>query len=351
MSTHTSTRIAAIVDSQRLATYDPPMTGDALAPGSELFGYAIQRVIGKGGMGTVYLAKQLSLGRQVALKVLHPSRIKNQQQIDQFVREAQNAGRFNHPHLVLVHDAHVDAERGLYCYSMEYVPGRTLARMVVERGPLAPSTALHLVYQVAKALAHAHRAGLVHRDVKPDNILVADNGLAKLADLGLVHDKLEGVGSSGRSVLSLVGTPEYSSPEQSRDPKRVTAASDVYSLGACLYFALTGRPPFVGTTVIDTIVKAATETVELPSNLEAGQRTLLGHLLARSASERFADGEAVVLALEALARGGAVTVDQPADDDDTLSDEDAVEDKDAPASGDASSKSNRFRRVRRRRRH
>ncbi len=341
------------MDSPRPAAYDLPMTGDALAPGSELFGYAIQRVIGKGGMGTVYLAKQLSLGRQVALKVLHPSRLRSQPQIDQFVREAQNAGRFNHPHLVLVHDAHVDAARGLYCYSMEYVPGRTLAKLVSERGPLGASTALHLIYQIAKALAHAHRAGLVHRDVKPDNILVADNGLAKLADLGLVHDKLEGVGSSGRSVLALVGTPEYSAPEQSRDPKRVTAACDAYSLGACLYFALTGRPPFVGTTVIDTIVKAATETAELPDHLEAGQRVLLGHLLARSPVDRFADGDAVVQALEALARGGEITVDQPADDDDTLSDEDAVEDKDAPAAGDASAsgKSNRFRRVRRRRRH
>ena len=343
------------VDSRRDRAYEPTTMaapGEELTAGTEIFGHLIQRVIGRGGMGTVYLAKQISLNRQVALKVFHPSRIRNQQQVDQFLKEAQNAGRFNHPHLVLVHDAHADAARGLYCYSMEYVPGRTLSKLVVERGALPVSTALHLMYQVAKALAHAHKHGLVHRDVKPDNILVADNGLAKLADLGLVRDRLEGMTSPGPRVLSIVGTPEYAAPEQSRNPKRATAASDVYSLGACLFFALTGRPPFTGETVIDVIVRAAMDPPELPAALEPNLRALLERLLAKDPEDRYAEGESVVAAFEALASGGDIDVDEPGtNDDDTLADEEAVDGDDRPSSGDnPASKSSRLRRVRRRRR-
>ena len=281
------------------------MDSAEVTEGSEIFGYRLEQVIGKGGMGTVFRATQLSLGREVAVKLLNPARIRNPAQIDAFLREARAAGRLNHPHLVLVHDAHADAERGLYGYSMEYVPGQTLSRMVKERGVLARSSALHIVYQIAKALGHAHRYGLVHRDVKPDNILVMAGGVAKLADLGLVRDRLEGLTPTNASgkLLTLVGTTDYSAPEQSRNPERATAASDVWSLGAVLFFMLVGRPPFSGETVIDQIVRTATEPLQCPPGMHEECRTLCAQMLAKDPNERYPDGHAVVAALENLAKG------------------------------------------------
>jgi serine/threonine protein kinase len=254
------------VDNEPLGSYDQGVMGsEAVQVGSEIFGYRLTDILGRGGMGTVYKAVQLSLKREVAVKVLHSSRIKNQAQVDKFLQEARAAGRLSHPNLVAVHDAHADPERGLYCYSMEWVAGNTLGRVLQERGPLPRPTALHILFQIAKALGHAHRNGLVHRDVKPDNILVTPQGAAKLADLGLVRDRLEGVASSGSGPrrLTIVGTPEYSAPEQSRNPAKASPASDCYSLGAVLYTMLLGKPPFSGDTVIDLIVRVANLTYNL----------------------------------------------------------------------------------------
>jgi len=208
---------------------------------------------------------------------------------------------------VLVHDAHADATRGLYCYSMEYVAGQSLSRLVQERGVLARASALPLIHQVAKALGHAHRHGLVHRDVKPDNILVAPGGVAKLADLGLVRDRLDGLApaSATGKRLTLVGSTDYSAPEQSRNPERASAASDVWSLGAVLYFLLVGRPPFSGETVIDQIVRTAIEPLALPATMPADCRALCARMMAKDPAERFPDGDAVVAALEAIAAGRA----------------------------------------------
>ena len=283
---------------------------DDIGVGSEVFGYRLEQAVGKGGMGTVYRATQLSLGRTVAVKVLNPARIRNPGQVEAFLREARAAARLNHPQLVLVHDAHADAARGLYCYSMEYIAGQSLSRLVQERGVLARASALPLIHQVAKALGHAHRHGLIHRDVKPDNILVAADGVAKLADLGLVRDRLDGLApASGTGKrLTLVGSTDYSAPEQSRNPERASAASDVWSLGAVLYFLLVGRPPFSGETVIDQIVRTAIEPLALPATMAADCRALCARMMAKDPAERFADGDAVVAALEAIAAGRAPLV-------------------------------------------
>lgn len=313
---------------------------DGLAPGTEIFGYQVESLIGRGGMGSVYLAKQLSLGRAVALKVLHASRIRNPSQVDGFLREARAAGKLNHPHLLMVHAVHADPDAGLYCYSMEYVPGSTLSRLVKDSGALTRAAALHILYQIAKALGHAHRNGLIHRDVKPDNILVMRNGVAKLADLGLVRDRLEGVVSpgSGNRILSIVGTPDYSAPEQSRNPQRVVPASDVYSLGACLFFMLASRPPFAGETVIDLIVRAATEPLSFPPAFPTDCRALCSRMLAKQPEDRFVDGEHLVAALDALAAGRQApppvirTPVPAAEGDDETVEEDEV-DEAPPATG------------------
>jgi eukaryotic-like serine/threonine-protein kinase len=293
------------VDSRPYWIYEPCMSASpgTLKAGTELFGYAITEVLGKGGMGTVYLAQQLSLNRQVALKVLSAQRSHNPEQVETFLNEARSAGRLNHPNLVLVHSVHADADKNLYAYSMEYVPGITLTGMIEKDGVVGRETALHITYQIAKALGHAHRNGLVHRDVKPNNILIARNMVAKLADLGLVRDQLEGVAGANSKRLSIVGTPEYSAPEQSRNPDRATPASDIYSLGACLYYMLHGRPPFQGDNVIDLIVRAATEPLKFDDSVSKDCGELLDMMLAKNPLDRFSNGTDVVIALDALAKG------------------------------------------------
>ena len=283
-------------------------TPKELPQGTEIFGYHIERLLGRGGMGNVYLAKQLSLDRQVALKVLHPQRLRHPTAVDSFLREAKAAGQMSHANLVAVHDVHIDAERKLYCYSMEYVQGITATRLLQSQGVLKRSQALHLIYQVAKAMGHAHRHGIVHRDIKPDNILVTQNGSAKLLDLGLVRDRIEPSSESGSRILSVVGTPEYSAPEQHRIPKQAVPASDVYSLGATLFFLLVGRPPFSGETLIDLIVRVATEQVSYPTSVPVDCRKLLDLMLAKRPADRLYDGDAVVEALKTLSEGRTPTL-------------------------------------------
>ena len=280
-----------------------------------LFGYVIERVLGRGGMGTVYLAKQVSLNRFVALKVLHPSKVKNSKAADEFFREAAAAARLNHPNLVGVHELQADTQLGLYAFSMEYVAGVTGFHLISEQGPIPRAKALHIVFQITSALAYAHKHGLVHRDIKPENVLVIDGKTAKLLDLGLAYNRLGSVGStspdrhqsSGRK-LTIVGTPDYSAPEQSRNPLNATAASDVWSLGATLYFLLTGDTPFDGETIIDLIVSAAIDPLEYPEHVTPDCRALLELMMAKDVDDRLANGDEVLVALQQVARGERPTL-------------------------------------------
>ncbi len=288
---------------------------DALHPGTLVLGYVIERVLGRGGMGTVYLARQLSLNRLVALKVLHPSRVKNPKAADDFFREAAAAAKLNHPGLVGVHDLQMDTQTGIYAFSMEYVPGRTVFELVRDDGPLSRALALTLIAQVAQAMTYAHKSGFIHRDVKPENILVVDGRTAKLLDLGLAYNRLGNLGrgsSSDRQSsmrrLTLVGTPDYSAPEQSRNPSLATYASDVWSLGATLYFMLTGRTPFDGETIIDLIVSAAIDPLEFPDQVTADCRQLIELMMAKQPIDRLADGEEVLSALQQMHRGAPPTL-------------------------------------------
>lgn len=288
------------------------MSPDALEPGVRLFGHEILRRLGRGGMGTVYLARQISLDRQVALKVLHPARVRNRQGAEDFFREARAAAALRHPHLVAIHDLHADPEAGIYAYAMDYVEGQTLARLVTDLGPLPATRALTLAGQVASALAAAHRAGFVHRDVKPENILVESGERARLLDLGLAYNRLGAVGaqvpssgSSNQRQLLIVGTPEWSAPEQHRTPHQAGPASDVWSLGATLHFALLGRPPFGGDTVIDLIVRTATLPLDLPSTLPGHLRRLLETLMAKDPEDRPQDGDAMTEVISAACQGRA----------------------------------------------
>jgi serine/threonine-protein kinase len=249
---------------------------------------------------------------------------------------------------------------------MEYVQGITASKLVQTQCVLKRPQALHLLYQVAKALGHAHRHGLVHRDIKPDNILVTQNGTAKLLDLGLVRDRFEQTAETGSRVLSLVGTPEYSAPEQHRNPKQAVPGSDIYSLGATLFFLLSGRPPFAGDTVIDLIVRVATEQLSYPNGIPTDCRRLLDLMLAKRPADRLYDGDAVVAALKSISEGHMPTLnpdgfneggttdlgeaDGDFEDAETEGDISATELPAQPQPGESSRSSVRRPRVRRRRR-
>lgn len=213
--------------------------------GLVLGSYVIQTPIGKGGMGTVYLARDTRTGDAAAIKVVSAKRAaEGERHLARFQREMVLSQKVRHPNLAMTRD--VGEVRGVHYLALEYIPGVTLYRLVTRDGPLKPPRAARLFAEVCLGLEHAHGVGLIHRDLKPTNIMVTPDDHAKVLDLGLalmegevVHDP-EVVGGRGY----IVGSVEYMAPEQTLDPSRVDARADLYSLGCTLYFALTGRGPF-----------------------------------------------------------------------------------------------------------
>ncbi len=210
-----------------------------LPEGKTLGEYRLIREIGRGGMGIVYEAEQPSLARRVALKVLPAGAALDEHLAIRFLREARAAARLSHPGIVPVFGT--GREQGVLYFAMELVDGETVAQRI-ERGPLAARDAARIASEIARALHHAHEAGLIHRDVKPDNVILDVEGRARLADFGLVHDLHAARLTRAQYVL---GTPAYTAPEQTRNAP-VDARTDVYGAGAVLYAMLAGRPPYDG---------------------------------------------------------------------------------------------------------
>ena len=254
---------------------------DATMP-STLGGYQIVQKLGQGGMGSVYLARQVSLDRNVAVKVLSPALSEDAGFVARFTREAYAAAQLTHHNVVQVYDIGEDA--GRHYYSMEFVEGQTLSGLVARDGKLDPEAAVGYTLQAARGLKFAHDQGLIHRDVKPENLLLNTQGIVKVADLGLVKKRGLGeipggnlpAGGRGASKLDAaqsinstgfdmsMGTPAYMAPEQARDAARVDGRADIYSLGCTLYDLLTGRPPFSGKTALEVITKHASEPITPP---------------------------------------------------------------------------------------
>jgi serine/threonine-protein kinase len=224
-------------------------------PTPEIPGYEILSMLGRGGMGAVYTARQKSLDRTVALKVLPPRAAKDETFIRKFISEARTVARLNHENIIAGID--VGEANGTYYFAMEHVEGESLARLIEQGGPVEEHRALEICAQMARALEHAHKHGLVHRDVKPQNILLAKNDVAKLCDLGLA--KQMGQDDKGETTGIPLGTPHYLSPEQARGEADVDIRSDIYSLGATLYHMLTGVPPFEGDSPMVLMTKHLTE--------------------------------------------------------------------------------------------
>jgi serine/threonine protein kinase len=202
--------------------------------------YELREKIGKGGAGAVYKARHQMTGQQVAIKVIPTGTAQDGALLRRFEQEFQAASQLTHPNIVQVIEFGRD-QTDAYLV-MEYVDGITLARQIKRSGPLAEQVAVRIITQVAQALQFAHERGLVHRDVKPDNILLRQDGQAKLADFGLVKDLL--VDSNLTEPLSTLGTPQFMAPEQYQNPQAVDARADIYSLAATLYMAVTGTLPF-----------------------------------------------------------------------------------------------------------
>jgi serine/threonine protein kinase len=278
--------------------------------------YQVLAPIGKGGMGAVYLARDGRDRRLLALKVLRPTpQGQERRRLDRFRREMELSRRVDHPNVCRTYEA--GEGEGLHYIAMEFIPGRTLSRLVAEGGPLPLPRAARLLAQVAAGLAHAHAQGLIHRDLKPSNIMITPLEQAKVLDLGLAL--LEGEDTDDRTLVGgkgyIIGTVDYMAPEQIADPTDVDARSDIYALGCVLYLALAGRPPFQGGTRPERARRHRTETppplTELVPGLPPAFAALVGQMLAKDPRARPATASAVETELHAWAAGEPPPSAQP----------------------------------------
>ncbi|MEZ5142966.1 MAG: Stk1 family PASTA domain-containing Ser/Thr kinase [Acidimicrobiales bacterium] len=253
--------------------------------------YELHRKLARGGMSDVYLARDLLLDRPVAVKVLFPEYAKEETFVERFRREAQAAANLSHPSIVAIYDWGQQA--GTYFIVMEYIEGRSLAEILRTEGPLHPTRAAEIGADVAAALGFAHRNGVVHRDVKPGNVMIGPQGQVKVADFGIAQAVAGGL-SSLTQTGSVMGTATYFSPEQAQG-KTVDPRSDLYSLGCVLYEMVTAQPPFTGDTPVAIAYKHVQEPPSPPSTtgiaVPAALEAIIMTLLRKSPAERYASAE------------------------------------------------------------
>lgn len=262
-------------------------------------GYRIERRLGSGGMGDVYLARQVNLDRLVAIKLLPPELAKNERFVQRFLSEAKSAAKVTHENIVAAIDA--GEAKGRTYFIMEYVEGETLFQIVRRDGALPEKRALEIARQIAKGLRHAHRAGLIHRDVKPANVMITTDGTAKILDFGLAR-KVDAQDTSAPGIVE--SSPAYASPEQARGEKNLDHRTDMYSLGVSLYELLTGRLPFLGDTPGSYFIQHATATPPTPKSLNprisGAANALVMRLLRKSRDGRFADYDELLAEIEKI---------------------------------------------------
>jgi|GEM_PF-4774609 len=259
--------------------------------GEMLDHFHLQEFIGGGGMGVVFRARDTTLDRDVAVKVVASHRIRTEDLQRRYLIEAQSTARLDHPNIAGVH--FIGHARGLSYIVFEYIDGVNLRQLVRQQGPLALAEGLNYTYQIAHALAHAWRRDVVHRDIKPSNILITREGQAKLVDLGLA--RMQQVDGSTDDELTergvTLGTFDYISPEQACDPRSADTRSDIYSLGCTLFFMLVGRPPFAGGNMMQKLLQhqddrppdLRTLRGDIPDEVSA----LVARMLEKSPADRF----------------------------------------------------------------
>jgi serine/threonine-protein kinase len=274
-----------------------------IAPDTVIDGrYRVDRRLGSGGMADVYCATDLQLGRKVAVKLLYRRFAEDEEFVERFRREASSAAGLQHPNVVAVYDR--GEWDGTSYIAMEYLDGRSLKDIVRDEGPLPPARATELILQVLKAARFAHRRGIIHRDFKPHNVLVDDEGRAKVTDFGIARAGASDMTETG----SIMGTAQYLSPEQAQG-HAVSAQSDLYSIGIMLYELLTGRVPFDGDSPVTIALKQVGEEPTPPRALNPAVPPALEAVVLRALqkdpAQRFGDADAFITALE-QARGGGV---------------------------------------------
>jgi WD40 repeat protein/serine/threonine protein kinase len=275
--------------------------------------YLLVDRLGEGGMGTVFKARHRHMGRVVALKIIRKEKLASPDAVQRFYREVQAAAHLTHPNIVLAYDAGQDGST--HFLSMEYVDGTDLARLVRESGPLPVAAACEYVRQAALGLQHAHERGLIHRDIKPHNLLLThqegpgkEKGpVIKILDMGLAlrggPDKERAITQTG----AVIGTPDFIAPEQAINSRAADIRADLYSLGCTLYFLLTGRAPFQGETLTQVLLQhqmeEATPLEQLRADTPPSVAAVVRKLMAKRPEDRFQTPAELVQVLEALAQG------------------------------------------------
>ncbi|HEV3448688.1 MAG TPA: protein kinase, partial [Gemmataceae bacterium] len=300
--------------------------GAAAAPGGEAPAaladhprYRVLQLLGSGGMGSVYKAEHRVMERLVALKVLNPELIRNSAALQRFLQEVRTAAKLLHPNIVTAHDA--DQAGDVHFLVMEYVEGVSLAELVQKRGRMPIARACECVRQAALGLQHAFEKGMVHRDIKPQNLMLSAQGRIKILDFGLARFAMEtagtaplpppGKGNQGGLTLagSIMGTPDYMAPEQAADARQADIRADIYSLGCTLYDLLTGQPPFPEGTIIQKVMAhherlprpLADFRADVPRELAA----VLARMMAKNPAERYQTPIEVVRALAVFVKPAA----------------------------------------------
>ncbi len=277
---------------------------DAKKSSQQIPGYKIKRKLGSGAMATVFMARQLSLDRLVAIKVLPRKFSDNQKFIDRFYKEGRAAAQLNHPNIVSAFDVGKAGEH--HYFVMEYVDGETVHERIKQHKRLDEAEAINIITNIARAMEHAHKRGFIHRDIKPKNIMLSSNGRAKLADLGLaraVSDTEAAKAEVGRAY----GTPYYISPEQIRGELKIGPAADIYSLGATFYHMVTGKVPYEAKNPSAVMHKHLKSELVPPDHLNpkisAGCAQVIEMMMAKSPEDRYQDATDLLVDLEHISKG------------------------------------------------
>ena len=300
-------RIAEIQTNQKPSSGTRPTRSQKKPP--TIPGYEILEVVGRGANGVVYRARQVSMDRMVAIKILAKKQGTDKGFVERFIREAQVVAKLNHENIILGID--VGESQGLHYFVMEFVDGQPVSAILKKAGRLDEKRTIQIALPILKALSHAREHDLVHRDVKPENIMIAQTGVAKLCDLGLAKQTQEGGGDLTREGIS-VGTPNYISPEQARGESEIDIRSDIYSLGASLYHMVTGSTVFTGPNPMVIMTKHVTDKPDPPikryEGVSAGLNAVIVKMMQKRREDRYQTPESVMKDLEAIMSGNSPSV-------------------------------------------
>jgi len=312
----------ALAQAKLLTRYQAARILAGKGEGLRLGQYVLLEEVGRGGMGRVFRARHEVMDRQVALKVLNRRLAKGHKAPEIFLREVRAASKLHHPNLVTAHDAWMTSVPFFLVF--EFIEGPTLATLVRARGPLPVGLACEYTRQAALGLAHAHERGLVHRDIKPGNLMLklgenpAEPGIVKICDFGLARLRpgwqgKDPVGGDSAELQSesIIGTPDYLAPEQARSLQDADARADIYSLGCTLYFLLTGQPPYPGESTLEKVIRHGTEPIPDPRlarpDIPDGVVRILRDMMAKDPVQRPANARDLAESLLPYVEASAIT--------------------------------------------